>query len=54
MNKKTKLKDRVICQCKKCNKPFSFDVNKKYEFGSLCRECANKNKRKDDKNEIHY
>jgi hypothetical protein len=46
MKKKIKLKDRVVCQCKKCNKPFSFDVNKGYSFGSLCRECATK-KRKD-------
>lgn len=40
--KKTQLKDRVITQCAKCNKPFSFDKNKGYEFGTLCRECAKK------------
>ena len=42
-NKKIKKENRVITQCKKCNKPYSYDKNKGWAFGELCRECA-KNK----------
>lgn len=39
---KIKKKDRAITQCTKCNKPFSFDKNKGWPFGNMCRECATK------------
>ena len=38
--KKTKKKNRVMCVCRKCNKPYSFDKTKGYAFGSLCRSWA--------------
>lgn len=44
--KKIPKENRVICKCKKCNKPYSYDKHKGWAFGELCRECATK--RKDD------
>lgn len=37
---KTKKENRVICKCRKCNKPYSYDRNKGYSFGELCRHCG--------------
>ena len=42
--KKIKKNDRVITQCTKCNKPYSYDANKGWKFGTLCRECGEKKK----------
>ena len=39
---KTPKENRVICKCRKCNKPYSYDKTKGYAFGELCRECAGK------------
>ena len=39
---KTKLEDRIICQCTKCNKPYSYHKNKKWKYGTLCSECGKK------------
>ena len=37
---KTTKENRVMCKCRKCNKPYSYDKIKGYAFGELCRECA--------------
>lgn len=42
--KKIKKENRVITQCTKCNKPYSYDKDKGWKFGELCRECATKKK----------
>ena len=38
--KKTAKENRVMCTCRKCNKPYSFDKTKGYRFGDMCRFCA--------------
>lgn len=40
--KKTLKENRVVCACRKCNKPYSYDKTKGYAFGEKCRECARK------------
>ena len=40
--KKTVKENRVMCTCRKCNKPYSYDKTKGYAFGDKCRECAKK------------
>ena len=40
MTKKTLMDNRIICTCRKCNKPYSYDKTKGYVFGEMCRECA--------------
>lgn len=37
-----KKENRIITSCSKCNKPFSYDKNKGWEYGLLCRECGEK------------
>ena len=44
--KKTLKENRIICTCRKCNKPYSFDVTKGYPFGDLCRSCATGGKKR--------
>ena len=39
---KTKKENRIMCVCDKCNKPYSYDKTKGYDFGNKCRECAKK------------
>ena len=46
MMKKTLKENRIMCACKKCNKPFSYDSNRGYDFGNLCRSCAKPKKKK--------
>ena len=38
--KKTLKENRVLCKCRKCNKPYSYDGKRGYKFGNLCRSCA--------------
>jgi Zn finger protein HypA/HybF involved in hydrogenase expression len=45
--KKTLKENRVMCVCRKCNKPYSYDKLKGYAFGDKCRECS---KKRGDKN----
>ena len=35
-----KKENRIITKCSKCNKPYSYDKNKGWKFGTLCRECG--------------
>lgn len=42
---KTLKENRVICKCRKCNKPYSYDKTKGYSFGELCRECGERKKK---------
>ena len=42
MKKKIKPENRIITKCSKCNKPYSYDKNKGWEFGTVCRECGEK------------
>lgn len=37
---KTVKENRIVCKCRKCNKPYSYDKFKGYAFGELCRECG--------------
>ena len=46
MRKKTLKENRVVCVCRKCNKPYSYDKTKGYAFGDKCRECVVKGGRK--------
>lgn len=41
-NKRTPKQNRVMCQCRKCSKPYSYDNRKGEKYGGLCRECATK------------
>lgn len=45
MKKKIKTENRIITQCSKCNKPYSYDKNKGQQFGTLCRECGERKKK---------
>ena len=38
--KKVLKENRIVCKCKKCNKPYSYDKRKGYRFDNLCRCCA--------------
>lgn len=44
--KKTLKENRVMCVCRKCNKPYSFDKTKGYAFGDKCSFCATGGKKK--------
>lgn len=40
--KKTLKEHRVMCKCRKCSKPYSYNKFRGYAFGDLCRECGRK------------
>ena len=37
---KTAKENQIVCKCRKCNKPYSYNKFKRYAFGELCRECG--------------